>query len=252
MSIYTYIIRAIGTSHVKIGKAQSVKCRLKGLQTSNPYQLEVLMVQKGDTEGLLHNQFRPYWIRGEWYEYSDSIKGLVEANILETQLLYNPKPTAIRLEPTKMSKVIPWKAEQTIHAVSLPPHSSIYPKDCYNVINVLEELDLPVKYMVRKLIKLLLGGDEVGLYREAVIKSDDCYLHVLGINPNTIYQIFNQINDITFTYFAKKRGSAEYWPRGYARCLTIQPLNHINGTFRVTAALDNLNLVETYYPPFLK
>ncbi|MET9263689.1 GIY-YIG nuclease family protein [Amycolatopsis sp. NPDC004079] len=68
---FVYVIAQAGTSRVKIGYARDVTSRLKNLQTSNPYQLEVLWHTRGNRslEDALHRRFAKYRTQGEWFEF---------------------------------------------------------------------------------------------------------------------------------------------------------------------------------------
>jgi T5orf172 domain len=54
---------------IKIGGATSMRSRLSGLATGNPYQLKVLATITDDThtESALHNRFAESFHRGEWF-----------------------------------------------------------------------------------------------------------------------------------------------------------------------------------------
>ena len=56
--------------YIKIGKSVNVKTRLSGLQTSTPYELEVLFVipAKPRYEALAHSKYKKHRIRGEWFK----------------------------------------------------------------------------------------------------------------------------------------------------------------------------------------
>lgn len=87
---YVYFI-SDGLGHVKIGKADDPKQRLKQLQTSNPCELkllEIIEVEKSkfhnfdaiDFENELHHLFKEHKIRAEWFfekpvmDYIDKVK----------------------------------------------------------------------------------------------------------------------------------------------------------------------------------
>jgi hypothetical protein len=58
-----------GRDFYKIGRTtdRSIDSRIKTLQTANPYQLEFVLILKGDREGTLHDQFHNWRVSGEWF-----------------------------------------------------------------------------------------------------------------------------------------------------------------------------------------
>jgi len=68
---YVYVVGANDCRPVKIGKANSVQERLRGLQTGSPFQLEVrLSVQAPAVlETDLHAYFAAFRIKGEWFDF---------------------------------------------------------------------------------------------------------------------------------------------------------------------------------------
>ncbi|WP_168200871.1 GIY-YIG nuclease family protein [Allokutzneria sp. NRRL B-24872] len=68
---FVYVIAQVGTTRVKIGYTRNVARRLKGLQTSNPYKLEVLWHAPGDMrlEEALHKKFAKRRTQGEWFDF---------------------------------------------------------------------------------------------------------------------------------------------------------------------------------------
>jgi hypothetical protein len=74
---YVYVVR-METGQIKIGMAKDPQKRLKGLQTSHPLGLEILMVFKIDystypyyvneVELDFHEWLDEYRIRGEWFK----------------------------------------------------------------------------------------------------------------------------------------------------------------------------------------
>ena len=66
-----YFIRSTNNNVIKIGfTSGEISKRLKALQTSHPYQLELLATIPGDTnfEKSLHQQFEQYRLKGEWFK----------------------------------------------------------------------------------------------------------------------------------------------------------------------------------------
>lgn len=65
-----YFIQSGDNGHVKIGYTTNFESRLKHLQTGCPETLKILATIKGgeDIERQLHNRFRQYQYRNEWFE----------------------------------------------------------------------------------------------------------------------------------------------------------------------------------------
>lgn len=65
---------------VKIGVATHVESRLSGMQTGNPVPLELLGWGHGDEEEeqYLHEQFKAFHIRGEWFALNPALEGLID------------------------------------------------------------------------------------------------------------------------------------------------------------------------------
>jgi len=68
---YVYIIKMKDFKIYKIGKSSSLYHRLKSLQTSSPFDLDLLAYSEykniDKQESMLHERFEKYHIRGEWY-----------------------------------------------------------------------------------------------------------------------------------------------------------------------------------------
>ena len=83
-----YFIRQGLTGPVKIGVSSRPGKRLITLQTANPEPLFLLGIIKGDTtvEAVLHERFKKYLRRGEWYhsapEFIKEIKEILERGCL--------------------------------------------------------------------------------------------------------------------------------------------------------------------------
>jgi hypothetical protein len=62
-----YFVRA--ADRVKIGKAKNVAARIRELQTSSPYRLELLAIAPGDRreEAAFHRRFKQFRVQGEWF-----------------------------------------------------------------------------------------------------------------------------------------------------------------------------------------
>lgn len=71
-----YFIQAIDGGPIKIGKALDIKRRLKSLQTDHYSELRVIAsIPDGGValEKTLHDRFKEYRIRGEWFEPADEL-----------------------------------------------------------------------------------------------------------------------------------------------------------------------------------
>lgn len=68
---HVYVVGLPGTTRVKIGKADSVKRRFRGLQTMSPVPVELLAQFPGSTEleRALHKHLADYRQHGEWFDF---------------------------------------------------------------------------------------------------------------------------------------------------------------------------------------
>lgn len=75
-----FIGLALDDHFVKIGQANTVRTRLKELQTGNPFELKLIAAFKGHGawESELHRAFAAYHVRGEWFLMNARIKRLIE------------------------------------------------------------------------------------------------------------------------------------------------------------------------------
>jgi len=73
--IIVYFIQMDKIGPIKIGITKNLKKRLMGMQTANPYKLNVLYCYSGlpDDEESWHNTFKRFHIRGEWFHPADTI-----------------------------------------------------------------------------------------------------------------------------------------------------------------------------------
>lgn len=88
---YVYVLRGIGSGEkfYKIGRSRDINVRMKQLRTSSmPFQFELVYwhpIEAGepDVEYRLHDHFRPYRTRGEWFvvpdekELCDALEGFL-------------------------------------------------------------------------------------------------------------------------------------------------------------------------------
>lgn len=76
-----YVIADKEKRYMKIGKANNPKSRLATIQTSMPFDVEIVaqIIGNYSIENRLHKLFKHLRLRGEWFTYSDEIlKHVVE------------------------------------------------------------------------------------------------------------------------------------------------------------------------------
>ncbi|MCP4336644.1 MAG: hypothetical protein GY679_02205 [Mycoplasma sp.] len=75
-----YFIGNQEEGNVKIGFSTDVNRRIKELQTSSPSKLKILKTFPGDIskERELHERFKEYRIKGEWFELVGNLKCFIE------------------------------------------------------------------------------------------------------------------------------------------------------------------------------
>jgi len=76
-----YFIKA--NEKVKIGYAVDPSKRIPAIQTSSPFDLEVLLIIDGnyDKEYELHKRFQDMRTSGEWFEFGEPIKSFIKENL---------------------------------------------------------------------------------------------------------------------------------------------------------------------------
>ena len=64
-----YIILDEDENHIKIGRSKNVKARLSQLQIANSHRLKLLLTvpKKGYMEADLHETFKSFKVKGEWF-----------------------------------------------------------------------------------------------------------------------------------------------------------------------------------------
>lgn len=72
-----YLIRAGMAGDVKIGVSENPLARLRGIQTSHPQKLSLMRVLDGGApeERALHRRFAPQRKAGEWFSYTEDMRG---------------------------------------------------------------------------------------------------------------------------------------------------------------------------------
>ncbi len=75
-----YFLRCLETNRIKIGVANTVKNRFSGIQVSSPTPLKVdLIIEYGEAlEKFLHNKYKEYLVRGEWYRSNQDLESLIK------------------------------------------------------------------------------------------------------------------------------------------------------------------------------
>lgn len=71
-----YFIQAGGNGPVKIGRTEDPENRLRYLQTAHYEELQIIRVIDGgaETEAWLHRHYSRWRVRGEWFDYQDSME----------------------------------------------------------------------------------------------------------------------------------------------------------------------------------
>jgi uncharacterized protein YozE (UPF0346 family) len=98
-----YFLKSPHSHEIKIGfTSGEVSKRLSSLQTSHPYQLELLTTIPGNTdlERSLHQQFEQYRLRGEWFkphpEIISYISNIKQEKCTTTGSTRTPQTTRVR------------------------------------------------------------------------------------------------------------------------------------------------------------
>ena len=75
-----YVIRAIGSQYIKIGKAKNPLGRMKTLQTGTPYKLVLASCADwpDSSEKRLHRVLVDLYVIGEWYLLTDKTQSLID------------------------------------------------------------------------------------------------------------------------------------------------------------------------------
>ena len=71
-----YFVQCGKDGPIKIGYTQNLKQRMSAMQVYNPHRLKVVCVFQGGSfvESELHEIFKQYRIRGEWFEFSNGFR----------------------------------------------------------------------------------------------------------------------------------------------------------------------------------
>lgn len=106
----TYFIA--NSKYVKIGKSFHVDRRFKDLLVGSPEPLSLLLVLPGNRERELHQQFKSYHVRGEWFELTKEIRDFIARELTKEDILaeFNEieKAIATRLGPCSLEQRKQW------------------------------------------------------------------------------------------------------------------------------------------------
>lgn len=81
VNTYVYFVQDCSSKYIKIGYSQSVENRIKGMETDNPHNLELLAVIPGTrkTEKVIHEMLREHNHRSEWFYPEEPVMKLIKA-----------------------------------------------------------------------------------------------------------------------------------------------------------------------------
>lgn len=105
---FVYFIAPIGGGPIKIGVSHRPKTRLRELNQSSPYPLEIVALVPGGVydERSLHGAFVAHWSHREWFKPASEILALIEEVKLNGKIperyladgwLRNPIPDRVRV-----------------------------------------------------------------------------------------------------------------------------------------------------------
>jgi Meiotically Up-regulated Gene 113 (MUG113) protein len=107
-----YFVKPRGRPFVKIGYARCVGARLMHLQTASPDELRVLAVVPGgpDKEMVVHARFAHLRVRGEWFHYTDEVRGFLRAEGRRYRPEIHDRPAHSRLDRRRRQsgRVVVW------------------------------------------------------------------------------------------------------------------------------------------------
>ena len=86
MGYKTYVVEAVGTGRLKIGKATSIKTRLKQIQAHCPVIARVIATADEDIERILHKTLEVHRLHGEWF---------IDNEVVRKEILTRMTPTNI-------------------------------------------------------------------------------------------------------------------------------------------------------------
>lgn len=86
-----YFVLAEKLNRIKIGKTTEIYKRFRALNASSPCRLQVVCLLSGYTslEAELHEKFKSYHIKHEWFEYTDEIKNYIKPFNFKLSNIFN-------------------------------------------------------------------------------------------------------------------------------------------------------------------
>ena len=78
-----YFILEETSRKIKIGKSKNPSERFRMIQTGHSKKLKLLATYPEDIEEKLHELFKPYHIRGEWFDFCPEIEEWITNNCLK-------------------------------------------------------------------------------------------------------------------------------------------------------------------------
>ncbi len=77
---FVYFIQCENTGPIKIGFTKDIKKRFYGMQTGNPFKLNMLFNYRANrqTEEMFHEWFRGVNVRGEWFWPTPKLLEMIE------------------------------------------------------------------------------------------------------------------------------------------------------------------------------
>jgi len=82
---HVYFVQEVESGAIKIGWSSNLRKRVLALQAYSPNKLKLLAAFEGtlDTEKKVHESFKEYRIRGEWFRPEKELLDLIEKNKLQ-------------------------------------------------------------------------------------------------------------------------------------------------------------------------
>jgi hypothetical protein len=99
---HVYFIQAKSGGPIKIGTAENVFRRLRGLQQGNASRLRIVATMPGDRglEQELHQRFRAFRMHGEWFEPGEELLGFIKT----TADMWSPFDEALAPRASALAK----------------------------------------------------------------------------------------------------------------------------------------------------
>jgi hypothetical protein len=74
-----YIVEAIGTGLMKIGRTNGLDRRIQAMQTDCPVEIKILFQTKEMSEKDIHRLFANFHSHKEWFRINDESRGMIDA-----------------------------------------------------------------------------------------------------------------------------------------------------------------------------